>query len=204
MIALSSGIDRMNATLPVISNLRPRPERLKPLGIWQGPQGGRFRGDLAMKTGPKPKPTEARFWPKVEKGGPVISEALGPCWIWTGERDKKGYGRFCPWYLDDSQGNNVFAHRFSYELTKGKIPDGLTLDHLCRIHACVNDAHLEAVTRTVNVMRGVGPCAVHARKIACPRGHPYNKIRCDGRRRCVQCDNANRRTRWNRMRHASN
>jgi hypothetical protein len=56
-------------------------------------------------------------------------------------------------YLE--QGGNVRAHRIAYEMTKGLIPEGLVIDHLCRVHCCVNPDHLEAVTQLENVRRGV-------------------------------------------------
>lgn len=49
----------------------------------------------------------------------------------------------------------IYAHRLSYELFVGPIPDGYELDHLCRNRGCVNPAHLEAVTHRVNVLRGL-------------------------------------------------
>lgn len=69
------------------------------------------------------------------------------CWIWTAATTK-GYGVF--W--DGSA--VVYAHRWSYEHHVGPIPDGLVLDHLCRIPACVNPTHLEPVTLAENTERG--------------------------------------------------
>lgn len=68
------------------------------------------------------------------------------CWEWVGTKSN-GYGQF--WY----NGKNVAAHRFSYELDKGPIPDGLQIDHLCRNISCVNPHHLEAVTLLENIRR---------------------------------------------------
>ena len=61
----------------------------------------------------------------------------------------------------------------------------MTLDHLCRNRACVRVDHLELVTNKVNVLRGVGACAVHARKDACPKGHLYDAVY--GQRLCTVC-----------------
>src|SRR5687768_9228270 len=74
----------------------------------------------------------------------VVPEADG-CHMWAGTTNQWGYGRF---YL---YGRIYSAHRWVYEQTVGPIPDGLTLDHLCRNHSCVNPAHLEPVTLAENV-----------------------------------------------------
>jgi hypothetical protein len=103
---------------------------------------------------------EERFWAKVDKDGP------GGCWEWTGTRTK-GYGKF-----QAESRRTVSAHRFAYELLVGVIPDGLTLDHLCRNRSCVNPEHLEPVTIGENVRRGYGFSGINARKTHCPEGHP--------------------------------
>ncbi len=110
---------------------------------------------------PKPLlPAVERFWSRVE--------FTDSCWCWTGEHSDRGYGRF--W----DGARRVRAHRWAYEFCVGPIPAGLTIDHLCRVHACVNPDHLEAVTNRVNILRGIGLTAQHARKTHCPHGHPYS------------------------------
>ena len=99
-------------------------------------------------------PTPARFWHKVDKDGPVpdYRPELGPCWIWTGGLTSiDEYGTFA---VDTTAHRSVLAHRYSYELNVGPIPDGLQIDHLCRVHPCVNPTHLEPVTQRENVRRG--------------------------------------------------
>lgn len=94
---------------------------------------------------PRPKTPEQRFWPKVDK--------TSTCWLWTGaltlasNKHVGGYGRF----RVGAQMRR--AHRYAYELLVGPIPAGLDLDHLCNNRRCVNPAHLEPVTRAVNISR---------------------------------------------------
>lgn len=75
---------------------------------------------------------EARFWDKVKRGP--------GCWIWQGAPMVTGYGgiRF--------GGKNKTAHRVSYELNVGPIPEGMQIDHACRNRLCVNPAHLRLAT----------------------------------------------------------
>lgn len=71
------------------------------------------------------------------------------CWLWQGSKISTGYGNL------RVNGKYVLAHRYMYELVKGKIPNGLELDHLCRNHLCINPTHLETVTHAENCRRGV-------------------------------------------------
>ena len=72
------------------------------------------------------------------------------CWIWQLAIKSRGYGNY--WH----EGKCFLAHRFYYEKYKGKIPEGLVLDHLCRNRSCVNPELLEPVTQMVNNQRGKG------------------------------------------------
>jgi hypothetical protein len=90
---------------------------------------------------PQPRQSLAdRFWSKVDRSG--------PCWLWTGGTSNAGYGHFHP---TKRQGKG--AHRVAYELVRGPIPEGLELDHLCRVVTCVNPDHLEPVTHAENMRR---------------------------------------------------
>ena len=80
-----------------------------------------------------------------------------------------GYGVFAITSL-----KSMLAHRFSYELLVGPIAPGLELDHLCRVRACCNPAHLEPVTPLENFRRGYAIAAINARKTHCKHGHEFS------------------------------
>lgn len=71
-----------------------------------------------------------------------------PCWVSDMDLDDDGYSRI--W----TDHRPRFAHRVTYEHYVGPVPEGLELDHLCRVRNCVNPAHLEPVTHLLNVRRG--------------------------------------------------
>lgn len=115
-----------------------------------------------------------RFWSNV-----LFTE---DCWLWKGPK-WDGYGIFSK--------HHVRVHRYAYEFCVGPIPDGLTIDHLCRIRACVRPEHLEPVTHVENIKRG---WAVRPRQSHCKNGHeftPENTYRYSislGMRVCKICD----------------
>ena len=91
-------------------------------------------------------------------------------------------------------GVQYLGHRIAYEIMYGPIPQGMTLDHLCRVRHCVNPDHLEVVTRGENVLRGEGITAQNVRKTHCPQGHEYTTENTyetkDGKRMCRTCSRA--------------
>lgn len=70
------------------------------------------------------------------------------CWIWAYATNRDGYG------VLQIKNKTVDAHRFMYELLKGKVPSGCELDHLCKNPLCVNPEHLEPVSHATNCRRG--------------------------------------------------
>lgn len=118
----------------------------------------------------------------------------GGCWLWEGGKTSEGYGSM--WYGERRRS----AHRTAYELSKGEIPKGLDLDHLCRVRHCVNPQHLEAVNRRENCRRG--DCGKHNKvKTHCKNGHPYSgdniivRKRRTGGRDCRECNREQARKR---------
>lgn len=118
-----------------------------------------------------------------------------PCWEWPRGKNGKGYGAVI------INGKQWYAHRFIFEAFFGKLSKGLTIDHLCRIHHCVNPYHMEAVTSVENVMRGESPHAKNARKTHCPQGHVYDMPRKSGRRGCRMCQRKHGLKYKHRIRH---
>lgn len=121
----------------------------------------------------------------------VSPEPNTGCWLWTGSAPN-GYGQF------GFNGKISRAHRVSYTLFKGSIPEGLVLDHLCRQPSCVNPDHLEAVTIRENTLRGLFPQVASAlrkkeavNRTHCKRGHEFTAeniyINKRGARRCRVC-----------------
>lgn len=93
---------------------------------------GDSKGDDAMI-----KDFHTRFWSRVDTSG--------DCWLWTGRTDKQGYGRIT------YQNKEMLAHRLSYQMAHGSIPDGLDILHTCDTPACVNPDHLVAGTHSDNM-----------------------------------------------------
>lgn len=128
----------------------------------------------------KRRPVADRFWEKVQK--------TDSCWLWTGGSVPRGYGRFL-W----PDGRKGYAHRFSYELANGPVPDGLWVLHCCDNPPCVRPDHLWLGTHADNMH----DMAAKGRKwhpTHCPHGHAYTEVNTilDGKggRVCRTCRNA--------------
>lgn len=116
-------------------------------------------------------PLPPTFWAKVE--------AAGDHWLWIGAIGTRGYGSFA------IHGVSHLAHRLAYESVHGPIPQGLVIDHVCRVRPCVNPDHMEPVSIAVNSQRGKD-AITH-----CPHGHCYTttntRINGQGHRSCKTC-----------------
>ena len=135
----------------------------------------------------KRKSVKARFMAMVNNHGPLSDRVLGRCWLWEAAKDRQGYGFF--WY----NGRQVGAHRWAYEQEYGPIPDGLQIDHLCRMPSCVRPTHMEPVTLAENLRRGLHRNQ-NTDKTHCIRGHLLRGanlyVNPIGRRHCRTCDRA--------------
>lgn len=120
----------------------------------------------------------------------VETDANG-CWLFRGAINDMGYG------VLNVGGRNVRTHRITYEGLVGSIPEGLDIDHLCRVRGCCNPEHLEPVTRSENLRRG---WAVR-KSTHCRNGHLFdeeNLIRRDSEpwhRVCRACENNRKKAR---------
>lgn len=150
-----------------------------------------------------------RFWSKVDRSG-----GINACWWWTGTVGSGGYGDF---YVHNGSPRIQKAHRYSYGLHYGAIPDDVEIDHLChtkkcptpgvgdKCRSCVNPLHLEAVSRQTNILRGQSPERTREHFFTtvthCPKGHEYTpenirwEYRANGKgtRHCRECNRIRRR-----------
>ena len=114
------------------------------------------------------------------------------CHLWTASVGTSGYGQF--FY----GGTMVGAHRVAWTLANGPIPEGLVIDHLCRVKTCVNPAHMELVTSGENTRRAMRTHCVNGHEFA-----PENTYTpSDGKRYCREC--RRRRVREYRARRQTN
>lgn len=125
---------------------------------WQSQRGCSPKCGRAVMAIRQKATAMVRFWK-------MVTVDPSGCWLWGGCQNGTGYGQF---RLNDS---NRLTHRIVYELNYGAIPNGLEIDHLCRVRACCNPTHLEAVDHRTNALRGVGISAIYAARTHCKQGH---------------------------------
>lgn len=122
------------------------------------------------------------FWQKVDIG------TEEQCWLWKMSVGSHGYGN--AW-----DGITVrLSHRCAWELSNGRIPSGLTVDHLCRVRRCCNPSHLRLLSNLDNATDNGQSFKTH-----CPNDHPYDDINTyldpKGHRRCRECERQRRSVR---------
>lgn len=86
------------------------------------------------------------------------------CTVWIGSTNNRGYG------IVSVGGVLQLAHRVAWEAEHGPIPDGLVIDHKCRVRNCVNPDHLEPVTQAENNRRGKAARSLGVGD-TCTKGH---------------------------------
>ena len=145
-----------------------------------GRRGHLVPSGVSVRVNPGALSIVERFFAKVKK--------TASCWIWLGAHGPMGHGNF------QVNGKTYGAHRFSFLLAGHALYKGKVLDHLCGDPRCVNPAHLQQVTQSVNVLRGNSPFAINARKTHCIHGHAFTSentyIFLDGDRGCRACQRA--------------
>ena len=108
---------------------------------------------------------EERFFQKVNK--------TDSCWLWTGSLTSRGYGCF------GVAGKTTAAHRYSYQIHTGEIPQGLIICHSCDVPSCVNPEHLWAGTYADN-MKDMVSKDRHGessrKKTHCRKGHSFEEF----------------------------
>lgn len=115
-----------------------------------------------------------RWWKDVAVGEP------DECWPWLLSVGNHGYG-------NTYDGKRRLAHRVAWAMHhQQQIPDGMTIDHICRNRVCCNPNHLRLLPNVVNATdNGQG------RKTHCPRGHEYTeentRMNAKGHRFCRAC-----------------
>lgn len=136
---------------------------------------------------PRPRGTvqqrfEAKYTPEPNTG----------CWLWTAAINATGYG-----IMAVPGRSTQLAHRIAWELFRSPIPDGLVIDHLCRVRCCVNPDHFRLVPPAINsVENSLSVSARNAAKQRCPRCDGSFESREEGGRvvrRCMACYRASHR-----------
>ncbi|MCX5044825.1 HNH endonuclease [Aldersonia sp. NBC_00410] len=137
---------------------------------------------------PEVKLKESLVPQPVSERGKTFHALTDDCQVWTGPKNKQGYGRIYVWVSGQKRkGRTFLVHRLAYELANGEgSAHNLTIDHLCGVPLCCNPNHLEAVTIGENLRRAALVV------LTCPGGHPYDEentlYNLDGHRRCRQCN----------------
>lgn len=113
------------------------------------------------------------------------------CWLWL-DAPRSAEVEYGTLKIGNS---NKTAHRLAWELYRGPIPDGLIIDHVCRVKACVNPDHLRIVTPRENALENSNSIVYwNTQKTRCPKcGGSYTSTRA-GERKCSPCAYAHNRS----------
>lgn len=131
-----------------------------------------------MKSKRAMRPPAERFFEKVAEAG--------DCLVWTAATMANGYGIFTVYHEDAGRFRNILAHRWAYQNAHGPIPDGLEIDHLCRVRNCVRIEHLQAVPHREN-QRRMGQAVTHCRKAGHELTPENTYTNPKGMRCCREC-----------------
>lgn len=160
---------------------------------------------LDLLARPDIRPKTAKWTHPVERIRQNVTITDEGCWIWNLRKNNWGYG-LLTFYQNGYKPQTVSAHKASWELVRGRVPEGMMLDHLCRRPSCVNPAHLEPVTNRENLLRSTLTVAYrNLAKTHCAKGHEFtpentaiylrkNNGKVTGReRRCRTCSRERQR-----------
>lgn len=118
---------------------------------------------------------EARFWAKVDKRGP------DDCWLWTAATT---HGHGILW--TGGKPYQKLAHVVALQLAGVEVPEGMVVDHMCRVRLCMNARHLRVVTPAINATENNdSPFSINSRRVTCLRGHSLVDDANIARRACV-------------------
>ena len=164
------------------AEIRARTKTCEICGTEFGPSEGRALSEFATRRfcsrecqGQKHRNTIDKLLKKI-----VVNQQTG-CHIWVGTVTVNGYAQA---RLDNRW---KYVHRAVWEHYKGPIPEGLQIDHICKIRNCCNVDHLRLVTPRVNTLLSDSITAIHIRKPHCPTCGGEYTIRPNGHRYCGAC-----------------